>query len=123
MVDGHIILNLFHILAVVPFFLYVGLQRSALPDQVYMSLWILGSILLTYHGYRAFLKYKNASPFLWINLVHVLTVAPLLIYIGVKGKDTPRYAYELLLMLAFAAGGYHLYSLIQQMNNVRDDVH
>jgi hypothetical protein len=43
-----------------------------------------------------------------------------LIYLGFKGMDTPRYAYELLLMIAFAAGGYHLYSLIQQMNNVKE---
>jgi hypothetical protein len=44
-----------------------------------------------------------------------------LIYIGAKGPDTPRWAYEVLLMFAFAAGGYHLYSLVQQMNNVRTD--
>jgi hypothetical protein len=118
--DSHAILSIFHILAVVPFFLYVGLQRAALPDQVYTSLWILGAILVVYHGYKAFLKYKNASPSLWVNLIHMLVVGPLLIYIGAKGKDTPRPAYEILLMIAFAAGGYHIYSLIQQMNNVKD---
>jgi hypothetical protein len=118
--DGHVILSLFHILAVVPFFLYVGLQRAALPNEVYTSLWILGSIITVYHGYKALIKYRNASPSLWVNLIHVLIVGPLLIYIGAKGKDTPRPAYEMLLMVAFAAGGYHLYSLIQQMNNVKE---
>lgn len=121
MMDGHVILSLFHILAVVPFFLYVGIQRAALADQVYTTLLALGAIITAYHGYKAFIKYKNASPSLWVNLIHMLVVGPLLIYIGAKGKDTPRPAYEILLMVAFAAGGYHLYSLIQQMNNVKDE--
>ena len=119
--DGHLILSLFHLLAVVPFFLYVGIQRAAMADQVYTSLWILGAIITVYHGYKALIKYKNASPSLWVNLIHMLVVGPLLIFIGAKGKDTPRYAYELLLMVAFAAGGYHLYSLIQMMNNVKEE--
>lgn len=119
--NGHLILSLFHILAVVPFFLYVGLQRGAIPDQVFTATWILGAIITAYHGFKAFIRYKNASPYLWVNLIHMLIVGPLLIYIGAKGKDTPRFAYELLLMVAFAAGGYHVYSLIQQMNNVKEE--
>jgi hypothetical protein len=119
--DTHILLALFHILGVVPFFLYVGFQRSAIDNIVYTVLLTLGVIITFYHGYKAWIRYSAASPYLYVNLIHLLIVGPLLIYIGAKGKDTPRYAYELLLMIAFAAGGYHLYNLVQQMNNVRSD--
>jgi len=30
-------------------------------------------------------------------------------------KETPRSAYELLLMAGFAAGGYHLFSIVKQL--------
>jgi hypothetical protein len=119
--DTHILLALFHILAVVPFFMYVGLQRSATPPIVYTVLLSLGVILTLYHGYKAWIRYAAASPYLYVNLIHALLIGPLLIYIGAKGRDTPRWAYEVLLMFAFAAGGYHLYNLVQQMNNVRTD--
>lgn len=119
--DSHIILALFHLLLIVPFFLYVGLQRSATPPIVYTVLLTLGVILLLYHGYKSWIRYSAASPYLYVNLIHSVLLAPLLIYIGAKGRDAPRWAYEVLLMFAFAAGGYHLYSLVQQMNNVRTD--
>ena len=119
--DTHIILSLFHLFLVVPFFLYVGFQRSATPPVVYTVLLALGVIITLYHGYKSWVRYMAASPSLWVNLLHFLYVGPLLIFIGSKGRDTPRWAYEVLLMFAFAAGGYHLYSLVQQMNNVRTD--
>ncbi len=119
--DSHIILALFHLLLIVPFFLYVGLQRSATPPIEYTVLLTLGVILLLYHGYKSWIRYSAASPYLYVNLIHSVLLAPLLIYIGAKGRDAPRWAYEVLLMFAFAAGGYHLYSLVQQMNNVRTD--
>ena len=119
--DGHILLSLFHLLLIVPFFLYVGLQRSATPPIVYTFLLTLGVILTLYHGYKSWIRYTAASPYLYVNLIHFALLGPLLIYLGVKGRDAPRWAYEVLLMFAFAAGGYHLYSLVQQMNNVRTD--
>jgi hypothetical protein len=45
-----------------------------------------------------------------------LIVAPLLAYIGYYGKETPSAAFEALLVLAFAAFGYHTYSLILLLN-------
>jgi hypothetical protein len=38
-----------------------------------------------------------------------------------KGKNTETPYYELLLIAAFGAGGYHLYGLIHEMNNLKDD--
>lgn len=45
-------------------------------------------------------------------------IAPLLLYIGYYGKNTPRAAFELILMLAFAGFGYHTYSLMLLLNTV-----
>ena len=53
------------------------------------------------------------SEYAWVNAIHVILVAPLLMYIGYHKKDTPRSAYELLLLLGFAAAGYHLFSLVR----------
>jgi hypothetical protein len=119
--NTHIVLSLFHIFFVVPFFLYVGLQRSATPNEIFTTLLVLGIVLTLYHGYKAYVRFVNASPFMYVNLIHALLIGPLLIMIGLKGKNTETPYYELLLMLTFAAGGYHLYSLVQQMNNLRDD--
>jgi hypothetical protein len=45
-------------------------------------------------------------------------VGPLLLFIGAKGYDTPRWAFELLAMTAFAAFGYHLYSIVIDVNDM-----
>jgi hypothetical protein len=47
-----------------------------------------------------------------------LLVAPLLFWIGYYKKDTSRQAFEMLLLLAFAAGGYNLYNLVVQLSTV-----
>jgi hypothetical protein len=118
--DPHILVSLFHIFAVVPFFLYVAFMRSAVSSYIFTAMLILGIGLALYHGYKAFKRYQIQSPYLWVNLIHVLYVAPLLIYIGYYEKTTPRPAFELLAMLGFAALGYHLYSLVLNINSIQD---
>lgn len=119
--DSHLLLSLFHIFAVVPLFLYVAISRAGTATGVYGFLLVLGAIILLYHGYKAWNRYLSGSSAIWINLIHVFYVAPLLLYIGWKERDTPRYAYELLALVGFAALGYHTYSLIISMNIVMDD--
>jgi hypothetical protein len=118
-IDHHFILSLFHILGVVPFLLYIGLQRAATPTSVFTAAAVLGAFIIFYHGYKSYVRYMSSSPYLWVNLIHLFIVGPLLLFIGVKNRDTPRTAYELLLMTAFAALGYHLYSLINIMSNIQ----
>jgi hypothetical protein len=65
-----------------------------------------------YHAYKAISRLIAASPVVWINLIHVLLVAPLLIWIGYYAKRTERPAYDMLLIAAFGAFGYHLYKLV-----------
>jgi hypothetical protein len=113
--NGHLILNLFHILFVVPLFLYVALSRAATLDSIYWLLLVLGSFVLLYQAYKAVVRYMAGSSYIWVNLIHVLFIAPLIIYIGYLGKKTPRPAYELLALAAFAALGYHSYSILMQL--------
>jgi threonine/homoserine/homoserine lactone efflux protein len=115
-------INIFHILVVAPFLLYVAIVRGQLQPWIFSVLSGLGIVLLVYHGYKTFLKWKVNAPTLWVNAIHVFLVAPLLIFIGSKGYDTPRWAFEVLALLAFSALGYHIYSIIiqaQDMNTLK----
>ena len=118
--DPHILVSLFHIFAVVPFFLYVAFMRSAVSTYIFTAMLVLGVGIGLYHGYKALRRYQIQSPYLWVNLIHVFYVAPLLIYIGYYEKTTPRPAFELLAMIGFAALGYHLYSLVLNINSIQD---
>lgn len=114
--DNHFWISIIHLIIVVPLFMYVGFLRAETPQWLYLALIAIGSIVLVYHGFKLIVRLKNRSGYSWVNAIHVLTVAPLLLYIGYHKKQTPRFAYELLLMLGFAAGGYHLFSLVKQLN-------
>jgi len=111
--DVHLLLAVFHIIFIIPLLLYVGFQRAATPDWVYTVLFGLGIFVLGYHGMKSIARFYAKSPMLWVNLIHVLIVAPLLIWIGYFAKKTERPAYEMLLMTGFAALGYHIKSLIE----------
>jgi len=113
MIDIHFALSIFHLLFVVPFFLYIFIQRAATPDFIYNILFVVGLFVLVYQTYKALLRYSTNSSSLWINLIHIFLIAPLIIYIGFNAKKTPRAAYELLGLTTFAAAGYHLFNLIK----------
>ena len=119
--DSHLLLALFHIFAVVPLFLYVAISRANTVTAVYGFLLVLGVIITAYHAFKAWRRFLTGSSYLWVNLVHVFYVGPLLVYIGYRGKDTPRFAYELLALLGFAALGYHTYHLIVSTNVIMDE--
>lgn len=111
--DQHFALAVFHLIIIVPLFLFIGFQRAATPDWIYMALLAIGGIILLYHGVKLAIRLKNHSQSAWINAIHMLIVAPLLLYIGYHKKETPRFAYELLLLLGFGAAGYHLFSMVR----------
>lgn len=109
----HIMLALAHLLVFMPALFYIGFSRSSLTNTVYNVLIGAGILIGLYHLMRIFKKVSiGASASIWINAIHVLALAPLLVYIGINKRDTPRSAYEMLLILAFGGFGYHLYNLI-----------
>jgi hypothetical protein len=110
----HIILALAHIIVIVPFLLYIGLAREQVPDSVYKGVFALGAFVALYQAYKAYGKIQNGqNP--WINYIHIFLLAPLLLIIGYNGKNTNRKYFEMLLMLAFAAAGYHSLSIIREI--------
>jgi len=106
------LVHLFHIILVGGLFLYVGITRDKIPKLLFPLLLGLGVIIILYHMYKTYNYMKEGKPF-WVNLIHILLVGPLLIYIGYHGDKTARRYYELLLMLGFAAIGYHGYYLLK----------
>jgi threonine/homoserine/homoserine lactone efflux protein len=118
----HIQLSAFHVFVVSPFFLYVAFVRGQLMPWVFTVLQVLGIIVLLFHAYRIMTRWKAQSLTVWVNILHVLAVAPLLLYIGCMGYDTPRWAYEILAMLGFAALGYHIYQIVLSVQKMHKDV-
>jgi len=112
MIDHHLLISLAHTAVIVPLLLYVGFNRAATPEWVYNVLFGFGILVLGYHSYRGMARWAAGSQLVWIHLLHILLVAPTLLWIGYHGKKTERPAYEILLMLAFAALGHHIYKLI-----------
>ena len=110
--DPYLLIAVLHVALIVPFLLWVGFNRAATPDWVYSLLLGVGLIVLIYHGYKAVGRWFAKSPVLWINVIHVLFIAPLMIWIGYYEKKTERAAYEMLLLVAFGALGYHLYKMV-----------
>jgi TctA family transporter len=113
--NPHFILSLFHLLFVVPLFLFIGFQRADTPQWVYYAIASIGAVIGVYHGVKFVLRFQANSTYAWVNAIHAALVAPLLLYIGYHQKETPRTAYELLLLLAFGALGYHLFSLVKMV--------
>jgi len=114
-----IALYLFHICVVFPLFMYLSVYRGFVPLWIYQCVVILGILLLLYHLYLVITKWKAHSPSVWVNIIHVVFIAPLLIYIGKNAYDTPAYAFELLTILAFSALGYNLYQIVLLVQNLK----
>lgn len=112
-------INLFHILVISPFFLYIAYCRGLVPSWVYQGLVALGLLVLVYHSYKVMVLWRASSPNLWINLIHVFFVAPLLLFIGKSAYDTPRWAFEVLALEAFAALGYHTYRIVLAVQDMK----
>lgn len=104
--------KLFHIVIVGALFFYVGIKRTEIPKWMFPALLILGLIVLSYHGYNAFNHFQQKEAY-WVNMIHLFYAGPLLCYIGYYGVETERMYFELLLMLCFAAVGYHGFYLVQ----------
>lgn len=112
--DPHILVYIFHIIIVGSLFIYVGITKDKIPSVMYTILFYLGIIIFFYHIYKVY-NYIKIGKGYWVNLIHIFIVAPILVYIGYNRDKTRRLFYEILLMLGFAAIGYHGYYLIKSI--------
>lgn len=84
------------------------------PDYIYKTLFVFGILVLIYHLYKMYNKYIGGiNP--WINWIHIILVAPLLLIIGYYGKNTTHKYFDMLFMLGIAATGYHSLQLIRSI--------
>jgi hypothetical protein len=110
--DPYFLIAILHVMVIAPVLLWVGFNRAATPEWLYSVLFGTGILVLVYHSYKSIVRLLANSPAVWVNLIHVLIVAPLLLWIGYYGKRSERGAYDMLLIIAFGAFGYHLYRLV-----------
>lgn len=105
--------NLYHVFGIGPLFIYVGIYRETVPDSIFQLLGVLGFVLIGYHALRAYsLLKENKSA--WVNWIHIFLIAPLLLLLGYLKKDASRRYFEMMLMLGFAAIGYHGFYLMRE---------
>jgi hypothetical protein len=109
--DSRLIVNFLHVLIICPALIYVGFAREKIPPAAFVALGLTGIVVFFYHAYKFYNRGDNESG--WVFLVHILLVAPLLMLIGFHGKETSRRFFEMLLLVAFAALGYHGLNIVR----------
>ena len=116
--DVHFYVALGHALVIAPGLIYIGLAREKLPQSAYMAIGAAGIGIFFYHAYKFYSRPDYQSG--WINLILILLVAPLLMVIGWYGNQTSRRFFEMLLMLGFAALGYHGLTIAKTLMNLEE---
>jgi hypothetical protein len=103
----HAIIHAAHLVVLGPLLIAIGLGYLASYPKAIAG---LGIFIVLYHAFKTYKKLSEGrNP--WVNLLHLLVVGPALIAEGVM--DTPpRWIREVILMLGFAAVGWHGYYLV-----------
>ena len=111
MLSTHQLISLLHIFIIGPILVLFGNTYGAKTNKTwfYYSALIIGLAMLAFHSYLVYKKGGIKPGFMY--LLHAAIFAPVLIYIGVMGvanKQAFWGAYSVLIMIGFAAIGYHL---------------
>ena len=107
------IINILHILIIVPLLFLVYYNQKQLPKWSCILLMLISSLSFIYHIYKLVTITDNEKWKIWIYFIHILFILPLIFYIGYNCNETRRMYFELLLLVSFAALGYHLFNLIK----------
>lgn len=120
-------INYFHIFGVFPFFVvasYFGIQaikkQTPLNRGLQASMFIVALWVIAYHTFRLLFKprYISQNPqtqaretanLKAINILHLIAVAPLLLYLSIRTTNATEFAWYSLGTLGFLAFVYHLF--------------
>lgn len=111
------IINIFHIFIVVPLLYALYFYREKLPQWVCYVLMTVSVVGFLYHSDLLFRLPENKQYMNWVYLIHMVLINPLLFYIGYNCRETKRKYFEMILVLMFAALGYHSYNYIKYKVN------
>ena len=111
MLSYHTMINLFHVFVVVPLIFLLYAKRKQLNPSVCKAILITAIIILLF-PIGAYIKIKDPKR-RWVFLLHIFIIVPIFAMIGYKCKDTPRKYFEMALIVAFAALGYHSYNAVK----------
>lgn len=102
-------ISLLHILFVTPLLFYIAIKKQNIKYPILLLLF--GVLFFTYQSYLVYKKGTNRG---FINLIHALLFAPLIIYTSsmlLLNKQVFWGIYWVFMPLAFAALGYNMYKL------------
>lgn len=109
-------LYLAHILLIGPALVYIGnTYGSGIPKWGFITLFVAGLAITAYHIYLTVKKGLSSG---FIYLLHALIFGPVLVYIGstaITGKKAFWGAYSVLMMIGFAAIGYHTKKMVDML--------
>ena len=117
--------NLLHILAINPIFIYVGFYGTKSNPMLYPLILGVALLALAYHGVRMFVDRKvtscpeekkdevktEISYLKSVYIMHVAAIVPLLVYVGIKGNKSDVRVFPILLAIGIVSDIYHIFRL------------
>jgi hypothetical protein len=110
MSEKNILQNLLYIFIFGCLFLYIGLKRSKMSKHIFKKLLLFGIILVIYFFIKAF-AISEPGESNTTNFIYLFLIAPLIVFIGIKGSSTPAGYFNFLAICAFFIIIYHSYKL------------
>ena len=106
----NILYNLLYILIFGCLFLYIGLKRNSMSKNMFKYLFLFGIFLVLYFFMKVFVN-SDPDESNTTNFIYLAIIAPLIIFIGLKGSSTSSGYYNILAICAFFIIIYHSYKL------------
>ena len=90
---------------------YLGLKQK-LSGDLYDGLKALAIAIIAFHGYKLLTGPEFRR---MVYLFHVVVIAGILLYLGIKGRKSPSLIYYIMIVLGAIATLYHGYSLYNEL--------
>jgi hypothetical protein len=102
--------NALHVFIIVPLLLWIYSRRGGLPENFCKVCLLIVAFAAGYHLYMLKNLTEKTMWKNWIYLLHILLVFPILAWVLYQCNKASRKWYEMILLLAFSALGYHVYN-------------